>query len=61
MGHFLRSVGQVLKSEDGVAAVEYAVLLALIVGACLSSMTDLGLRVNGIFLRVADALATANR
>jgi pilus assembly protein Flp/PilA len=38
----LRGVVSFLRGEDGPTAVEYAVLLALMVGACVASITALG-------------------
>lgn len=35
-----------LTSEDGPTAVEYAVMLALIVVACITTITALGTKVN---------------
>lgn len=37
--HFLR---QFLRSEDGPTAVEYAVMLALIIAACIAAIGSLG-------------------
>jgi pilus assembly protein Flp/PilA len=42
-----------LKAEDGPTAVEYAVMLALIVVACIGAITTLGNRANGTFQNVA--------
>lgn len=36
--------------EDGPTAVEYAVMLALIVGLCLASITFLGTQTSGAFV-----------
>ncbi|MGI8978941.1 MAG: Flp family type IVb pilin [Pirellulaceae bacterium] len=45
-----------LKSEDGPTAVEYAVMLALIVVVCLSTITTIGTRANGTFNQISNAL-----
>ena len=38
-----------LKNEDGPAAVEYAVMLALIIVVCLTAITALGTNANNTF------------
>jgi len=45
-------VGRFLKSEDGPTAVEYAVMLALIIGVCLTASTTLGTNANSTFTTV---------
>jgi pilus assembly protein Flp/PilA len=42
-----------LKSEDGPTAVEYAVMLALIVVVCITAITALGSNANKVFSNVA--------
>jgi pilus assembly protein Flp/PilA len=61
MGHFLQSAGRLLESEESAAAVEYAVLLALIIGACVTSVSVLGASANSAFEKVSAALATSRR
>jgi pilus assembly protein Flp/PilA len=51
---------QFLIQEDGPTAVEYAVMLALIVIACLASISMIGTEVNTTFSNVADSLKNAN-
>ena len=41
-----------LRSEDGPTATEYAVMLALIIIAALTAVTNLGSTVTGIFTDV---------
>jgi pilus assembly protein Flp/PilA len=48
------------RREDGAAAVEYAVLLALIAVVCITSITTLGTRSNSTFTRVSNALVSAS-
>jgi pilus assembly protein Flp/PilA len=48
-----RSVVKFLKTEDGPTAVEYAVMLALIIVVCIGAVTTLGTRANGTFTNVA--------
>jgi pilus assembly protein Flp/PilA len=45
-----------LQSEDGPTAVEYAVMLALIIVACLVAISGLGSNANKTFNRVGSAL-----
>jgi pilus assembly protein Flp/PilA len=42
-----------LKAEDGPTAVEYAVMLALIVVVCITAITTLGGNANQVFSNVA--------
>jgi pilus assembly protein Flp/PilA len=52
-------VHRFLVSEDGPTAVEYAVMLALIVIVCLTAITSLGTQVNTTFSGVATSLAAS--
>ena len=45
-----------LKKEDGPTAVEYAVMLALIVVVCIAAITSLGQNANSTFSFVGSAL-----
>ena len=49
-----------LKSEDGPTAVEYAVMLALIVIVCLVSIQAIGTNANATFDSIAQALPGAS-
>lgn len=42
-----------LKEENGPTAVEYAVMLALIIVVCIAGVTTLGTNVNSTFANVA--------
>jgi pilus assembly protein Flp/PilA len=42
-----------LSDEDGPTAVEYAVMLALIIVVCIGAITTLGKNANGVFNNVA--------
>ena len=42
-----------LKKEDGPTAVEYAVMLALIIVVCIAAITTLGSNANNTFSSVA--------
>ena len=54
-----RSVARFLKAEDGPTAVEYAVMLALIIVVCIAAITTLGSNANNTFSSVADKAAPA--
>lgn len=56
MKNFMNSVKQFLVSEDGPTAVEYAVMLALIVIVCLTAIQAIGNNANTKFGQVRDAL-----
>ena len=49
MRTLLRSTVSFLKSEDGPTAVEYAVMLALIIVVCITAITALGTNANATF------------
>ena len=53
----LRSVRNFLVSEGGPTAVEYAVMLALIVIVCLASVSAVGSNANAKFNKVKNALS----
>jgi len=55
-----RRVAAFLKREDGPTAVEYAVMLALIVVVCIVSITALGTNANKVFSNVALNTAVAS-
>jgi pilus assembly protein Flp/PilA len=52
-------VQRFLVSEDGPTAVEYAVMLALIIIVCLTAISNIGSNANQTFQDVADQLGTA--
>jgi pilus assembly protein Flp/PilA len=49
-----------LVSEDGPTAVEYAVMLALIIIVCLTAISAIGTQASTTFQQVADTLPTAS-
>ena len=53
MRQFGKAVVQFIEREDGPTAVEYAVMLALIVVVCLGAITTLGNNANSTFNNVA--------
>ena len=56
MTNMLPALGHFLASEDGPTAVEYAVMLALILVACITIITSLGTSVSGTFSTVNSSL-----
>jgi len=52
----LKSIVTFLKKEDGPTAVEYAVMLALIIVVCIGAITTLGQNTNNTFEIVDSAL-----
>jgi pilus assembly protein Flp/PilA len=53
-----RWVAKFVRSEDGPTAVEYAVMLALIIVVCIAAITTLGSNANSTFLTVGNAIGT---
>jgi pilus assembly protein Flp/PilA len=53
---FLKTIQRFLNSEDGPTAVEYAVMLALIVIVCLTAIKAVGTNANAKFEDVRDNL-----
>jgi pilus assembly protein Flp/PilA len=56
MKNFTKKLHRFLVSEDGPTAVEYAVMLALIVIVCLTAIQSLGTNANTTFTNVAGSL-----
>ncbi len=56
MRQFHNSLVKFLVSEDGPTAVEYAVMLALIVVVCLTAIQAIGTNANAKFNQCANAL-----
>ncbi len=54
-----KNVVEFLKKEDGPTAVEYAVMLALIVVVCIAAITALGSNANSTFVTVGNAVKPA--
>jgi pilus assembly protein Flp/PilA len=52
-------VVEFLKQEDGPTAVEYAVMLALIIVVCIGAVTTLGKNANTTFTSVGTAISSA--
>lgn len=56
MKNIAQSIKNFLVSEDGPTAVEYAVMLALIVIVCLTAIQAIGTNANTKFGEIRDAL-----
>ncbi len=59
MREFSKSVIQFVKEEQGPTAVEYAVMLALIIVVCIAAIQTLGSNANNTFSFTARALTPA--
>ena len=61
MKKLMQKVVNFLKREDGPTAVEYAVMLALIIVVCIAAITAIGTNANSTFSKVGSTLgATAS-
>ena len=56
---FTAAIQNFLRSEDGPTAVEYAVMLALIITVCISAITALGSNANKTFTSVSSKLGAS--
>ena len=56
MKSFATKLRRFFVSEDGPTAVEYAVMLALIVVVCLTAITSIGTNANSVFNKVANSI-----
>jgi pilus assembly protein Flp/PilA len=53
MSSWYRFVKRLLESEDGPTAVEYAVMLALIIVVCILAITTIGTNASKVYTNVA--------
>ena len=58
MQGMISRVQRFLISEDGPTAVEYAVMLALILVVCISVITGLGTKISSTFNAVSSAIGS---
>ena len=56
MTKIAKTMVEFLKKEDGPTAVEYAVMLALIIVVCIAAVTTLGSNANSTFSFVGSAI-----
>ena len=59
MNHILCKVQRFLESEDGPTAVEYAVMLALIISVCFVAITSVGTEVSSMYDDISGDIDTA--
>jgi pilus assembly protein Flp/PilA len=60
MSQLIKSTVRFLKQEEGPTAVEYAVMLALIIVVCIAAITTLGSNANGTFGSVGTSIGSAS-
>jgi len=60
MKKFASKFSRFLHSEDGPTAVEYAVMLSLIIVVCITAVTSIGRRASTTFTNVANQLGTSS-
>jgi pilus assembly protein Flp/PilA len=60
MRTWFKKLAQFVQAEDGPTAVEYAVMLALIIVVCITAITALGTNANKVFSNVALNTAVAS-
>ena len=60
MKKFAMKLKRFLKSEDGPTAVEYAVMLSLIIVICLGAVRSIGTNATATFTAVAAQIAPAS-
>jgi len=58
MKSLTKKLQRFLTSEDGPTAVEYAVMLALIIIVCLTAIGTIGTNANATFNTVANSIGT---
>src|SRR4029077_15967310 len=58
LSRFSEALVHFLKREDGPTAVEYAVMLALIIVVCIAAITSLGTNANATFTSVSTTLGS---
>ena len=61
MNTWFASLERFLRDEDGPTAVEYAVMLALIIVVCITAITALGTNASSTFANVALNTAAGNK
>ena len=59
MKAILKTVGQFLRDEEGVTAIEYGLIAALIAVVIIIAVKSVGTNLNAIFNKIAGELANA--
>ena len=49
-------IANLIKEEDGVTAIEYALIAALVAGAIIVAVTALGTNISGLFTKLSDLI-----
>jgi pilus assembly protein Flp/PilA len=57
MNRLFKNIRQFLKAEDGPTAVEYAVMLSLIIVICLAAVKSIGTNASSTFSAVSSQIA----
>jgi len=60
LDHIVRFAVDLVKGEDGPTAVEYAVMLALIIVVCISAISALGSNASNTFSYVGSEVSTSS-
>jgi pilus assembly protein Flp/PilA len=60
MRSFVNAMVRFIKAEDGPTAVEYAVMLALIIVVCIGAVTTLGTKASATFTNVGASLSSGS-
>ena len=60
MRQFAKNVVKFVKAEDGPTAVEYAVMLALIIVVSIGAITTLGTKASSTFSSVASSIGSGS-
>jgi pilus assembly protein Flp/PilA len=60
MRPLLQPIENFLRNEDGPTAIEYAVMLALIIVVCIGAITTLGTNANTTFSSVGSAITSSS-
>jgi pilus assembly protein Flp/PilA len=59
MQSFINSTKAFIRDEDGVTAIEYGLIAALIAGVIVVAVTTVGQQVNATFVKIGNALTAA--
>ncbi len=56
MKSFFRTLRLLLKEDDGPTAVEYAVMLSLIVCVCVAAISTIGSNTSSVFSNISNSI-----
>ena len=56
----VQSIKKFMREEDGVTAIEYGLIAALIAVVIIASVTIVGTQLDKVFTKIGTALSTAN-